>query len=495
MGAVNRVIQGFVEVLVRTRRDVATASGGTVRDAAVGQSLPFGLRSGSQQTLVATPSTSAPSPARSLRAAAKHPRLMPYWRLAATVVAVNIAVLALHVRRGDWRVADGTVLSAFSALALLNITAAVFVRQQVVLNILYGLAGRGSRAWPLWVRWSVSKVHHVGGLHVGFALSGTAWLCAFTGAAFVTHARHPGSVTPTTLVLCLGLVALMVLVTVCASAPVRARAHNVFEQSHRWGGWTAIALFWALTIHLALDGRGDATALAAILTDWHVWLLAALTASVASPWLRLRRVPVIVHRPSAHVAIVHLDYGVRPAHSSAVGVSLAPLREWHAFATVTTPGEPGYRLFISRAGDWTGRFIDDPPTHVWVRGIPVSAPMAKVALLYERVVYVVTGSGIGPCLGQILANRVPARLVWSTRDPRKTYGDALIDEVEAAQPDALIWDTTNQGKPDLLQLALDSYRDFGAEAVFVVSNKATTLKLVHDLERRGIPAFGPIWDS
>ena len=44
MGAVNRVIQGFVEVLVRTRRDVATASAGTVRDAAVGQSLPFGLR-------------------------------------------------------------------------------------------------------------------------------------------------------------------------------------------------------------------------------------------------------------------------------------------------------------------------------------------------------------------------------------------------------------------------------------------------------------------
>ena len=85
--------------------------------------------------------------------------------------------------------------------------------------------------------------------------------------------------------------------------------------------------------------------------------------------------------------------------------------------------------------------------------------MARVAGLYERVVYVVTGSGIGPCLGQILANRVPARLIWSTRSPRATYGDALVDEVEAAAPHAVIWDTTRSGKPDLVRLALDAYHD------------------------------------
>jgi len=38
-------------------------------------------------------------------------------------------------------------------------------------------------------------------------------------------------------------------------------------------------------------------------------------------------------------------------------------------------------------------------------------------------------------------------------------------------------------------------RDFGAEAVHVVSNKAATRSLVHGLERLGVPAFGPIWDS
>jgi hypothetical protein len=412
----------------------------------------------------------------------KHPRLMPYHRLILAVVAINLGVLWFHLDRGDWLIDDGSALSALAALMLVNFTAAVLIRQQNILNVLFGLAGRGSRSWPLWIRWSISKVHHVGGIHVGGALAGTAWLCAFTCVATVANARRPASVSVTTLVLCYCLVGLTVLVVVCATPPVRSRAHNLFENSHRFGGWTAIGLFWALTLHLDAPG-------------WQVCLLAILTASVASPWLRLRRVPVTVERPSSHAAIVRFDHGITPAFASAVGISRSPLREWHAFATVTTPGRSGFRLLISRAGDWTGRFIDDPPTHVWVRGTPTSAPMAKVALLYERVVYVVTGSGIGPCLGQILAARVPARLVWSTRDPRATYGDDLVDEVEAAQPDAVIWDTTQRGKPDLVELARQACRDFDAEAVFVVSNKATTFRLVHALERLGIPAFGPIWDS
>jgi hypothetical protein len=120
--------------------------------------------------------------------------------------------------------------------------------------------------------------------------------------------------------------------------------------------------------------------------------------------------------------------------------------------------------------------------------------MAAIEVMYRRILYVVTGSGIGPALGQILTSRVPARLVWSTRSPRATYGDALVDEVLAVHPDAVIWDTTERGKPDLLQLAYDECRDFKADAVLVVSNKAGTWRVVHGLERLGIPAFGPIWD-
>ena len=387
---------------------------------------------------------------------------MPYRRLIVAVLLINGAVAAVQL--GDWRVGDGSGLRAISTLMLVNLTAAVLIRQQNVLNVLFGLAGRGSRSWPLWLRWSVSNVHQVGGIHVGAALAGTAWLCAFTAVAIVARARDAASVSVTTLVLASTLVALTVVMAVCASPVVRRRAHDAFELSHRFGGWTAIAVFWALTLHAG--------------STWQVWVLALLTASVASPWLRLRRVPVSVERPSAHAAVVRFDYGVTPAFASAVGISRSPLKEWHAFATVTTPGESGFRLLISRAGDWTGRFIDDPPSHVWVRGTPTSAPMAKVALLYERVIYVVTGSGIGPCLGQVLAARVPARLVWSTRDPRATYGDGLVDEVEAAQPDALVWDTTQRGKPDLVQLAHQAVRRLRR------GGRVRRQQSVHDAARR-----------
>jgi hypothetical protein len=432
-------------------------------------------------SVLVTPADAVAAPAPpALRRLLKHPRLMPYQRLIVAVLLINAGLLAYHLARGDWRTDDGSVLSGIAALMLVNLAAAVLMRQQKVLNVLYGLAGRGSRSWPLWLRWSISKVHHVGGIHAGAALAGTAWLIAFAVVATVAGADA------TTLILSYALVALLAGVCVCASPRVRARAHNLFENTHRFGGWTAIGLFWVLTVHLAP---------ADVVSDWHVWVLALVTASIASPWLRLRRVPIRVERPSSHAVIVHFDYGVTPAFASGVGISTSPLREWHSFATVATPGRSGYRLLISRAGDWTGRFIDDPPSHVWVRGMPVSAPMAKVALLYKRVVYVVTGSGIGPCLGQLLAARVPARLVWSTRAPRATYGDALVDEVEAAQPDAVIWDTTQLGKPDLVALARRAVKDFDAEAVFVVSNKAGTFRVVHGLEKLGIPAFGPIFDS
>jgi len=228
---------------------------------------------------------------------------------------------------------------------------------------------------------------------------------------------------------------------------------------------------------------------------WQIWLLGLITASIAWPWLRLRRVAVTVERPSTHAAILHLDYGVTPAHVTGVGVSRSPLWEWHTFATVSTPGQSGYRLLVSRAGDWTSRLIDDPPARLWVRGVPTRAPIPAIEVMYGRVVYVVTGSGIGPMLGLILNSRVPSRLVWSTRSPRATYGDTLVDEVLAAHPDAFIWDTTEHGKPDLLAMAHGVCRDFAAEAVLVVSNKSTTQRLVHGLEQLGVPAFGPIWDS
>ncbi|MEU0024545.1 hypothetical protein [Streptomyces sp. NPDC006335] len=392
----------------------------------------------------------------------KHPRLMHYNRLAALVFAANLTFLW-----ASW-VPSAQVMGH---AALVDLALAVLVRQQYVVNLLFRLATRPPTSWPLRIRWTLGKVYHFGGLHAGGALAGTAWFLALT------------LTTPDGPLMAVGwtLIALLALIVATALPPFRSRHHDHFEKIHRFGGWTALALFWTHTL-LAAPGPFEVT------------VLALVTFSVALPWLRLRKVAVRLERPSSHVVLARFDHGETPFAGSSTAISRSPLTEWHSFANVPAPGEPGFRLTISRAGDWTGAFIDDLPPKVWVKGI-TTAGVANIETLFTKVVYVATGSGIGPCLPHLLAAEVPSRLVWATRDPRTTYGDALVDEILAAQPHALVWDTSRHGKPDMVRLAYAAYRDFGAEAVICISNKKLTWQVVHGLERRGIPAYGAIWDS
>jgi hypothetical protein len=377
---------------------------------------------------------------------------------------------------------------------LANFAVAILVRQQHVINFLFALASRGSPQWPLSLRWLISKIYHIGGLHVGSALAGTAWFVGLTCVESTAWSSGTAPVPTGTITVSYILAALLMAIVALATPLVRTRAHNVFELSHRFGGWAAVLLFWILTTQLSLSERGGESAGQALLRSSHTWILLILTFSIVIPWLRLRKVPIKVHRPSSHVALVSLDYGVTPPVNSTVAISRNPLREWHGFATITSPDRTGYRLAISRAGDWSSAFIDNPPSHVWVRGIPAAA-LARVQDLHKRIVLVVTGSGIGPAMGQVLSPKVPTRLVWSVRSPRLTYGDELVNEILRAQPDATIVDTAEFGKPDLVRLTHNACQEFGATAVIVVSNKPATWQIVYGMECLGYPAFGPIWDS
>ncbi|WP_055553843.1 hypothetical protein [Streptomyces sp. NBRC 110028] len=416
-----------------------------------------------------------------LRGLLKHPRLMHYNRLIALVLAVNLGFVLS-------RSGEGLPPRTLSDAALVNFAVAIVIRQQYVINLLFRIATAPPVSWPLRIRWALAKVYHFGGVHVGGALAGTLWFLALVGS--LTRHAAPAA----TLTVSYALVVLLLGITATALPPFRARFHDRFERTHRFGGWAALGLFWAQTVLTTLDGPGGGSAAGRLLTAPGVWVLAVVTFGVALPWLRLRRVAVAVERPSAHVALARFNHGVTPFAGSSTAISRSPLREWHSFANVPAPGEAGFRLTISRAGDWTGKFIDDAPSRVWVKGI-TTAGVANIETLFRKVVYVATGSGIGPCLPHLLAQQVPARLVWATRAPRTTYGDALVEEILAVQPDALIWDTSEHGKPDMVRLAHAAYADFEAEAVICISNKKLTWQVVHGLECRGIPAYGAIWDS
>jgi hypothetical protein len=367
------------------------------------------------------------------------------------------------------------------------------IRQQYVINLLFWLATRAPTHWPLMIRRSLAKVYHLGGLHSGGALAAIGWFVALLGSSGWHWIDGKGGVSTALLWVNAGLLGVLLLVATMAHPWIRSRFHNGFERTHRFGGWTALALFWVSTLLFARDQNPQAPLQEVLATSVPFWMLMVLTFSIALPWLRLRKVPVQLLRTSSHAVIARFGH-VTPFAGSSNAISLNPLLEWHSFANIPTPGQAGFRLIISRAGDWTGEFIEQMPTHVWVKGI-TTAGVAHIETLFKSVVYIATGSGIGPVLPHLLARQVPIHLVWSTRNPRKTYGDELVEEILQAEPDALIWDTDVLGKPDLVQLAYDAVQATGAEAVICISNQTLTQRVVEEMESRGIPAYGAIWDS
>ena len=290
---------------------------------------------------------------------------------------------------------------------------------------------------------------------------------------------------------------ILILVGIIASAhpTIRARYHNNFEVTHRLLGWTLLVTFWIQTLTFIaspLLGTGLSFTYA-IIHSVDFWFLFVATVSVILPWLRLRRVNVRPEVLSSHAIRLHFNY-CTPVPGTSVRISERPLLEWHAFATVAKPGEKGFSLIVSNAGDWTKRQIGRVPSSLYVRGIPACGVL-RIVPLFRRVVLVATGSGIGPCLPIILAKKVPMRIFWSTPNPEDTFGEEICDAVRLADPDAVIHNTRTSGKPDMVAITWRLLCDSNAEAVCIISNKKLTGKVVYAMQTRRVPAYGAIWDS
>ena len=317
-----------------------------------------------------------------------------------------------------------------------------------MINLLFKIATSVPTSWPLSLRWAAGKVYHFGGIHVGGFFSGTLWLLILAIALFDSQVAQLNTIFN---LLVAHLVILSVMIV--ASLPkIRAKYHNTFEIIARFGNWISLGLFWTQTLLFISYQSQGSFGLSPIAASPQIWVLVLISFSILLPWLRLKKVPVDIVTPSNHVSLTSFNYGVTPFAGSSTDLSVNPFFEWHSFANVPWPDREGFRLTISRAGDWTGRLIDEKPKHIWTKGIP-TAGVGNIELLFKKVIWVATGSGIGPCIPHLLTKKVPSKLVWSTRTPRQTYGDALVDEILDVQPNAVIWDTTSNGKPDLVELA------------------------------------------
>ena len=427
-----------------------------------------------------------------LQRLAKHPRAMHYNRLIALVLLANLALLAYAVWGGRWW-SGTTDLDAIALAARTNLALAVILRQAWLVNLLGRLATLPSTSWPLHVRWAFAKWYHLGGLHVGTAIAGVFWYATYVG--WLTYELRQGhvhaSVVP--VVLAYVSVALLYVILLTAAPGFRASSHDRFEVIHRFGGWTVLVLSVVSRALFVQGERGSESLVSALAREPTVWLLVVAVAGAVWPWLLLRRIPTQVERPAAHAAVVNLP-GATPPIGTTRAISREPVIGWHQFALLPPPsGGTGSRMVVSRAGDWTSRSSTTRRT-MSGSGDPDGRRGQRPQAVYEGGLRG-HGERIAPLLGHLLTRTPPSRLVWVTKDTRATYGDALVDEILSCQPDAIIWNTDESGRPDVLRLVYAAFQESGAEAVICVSNKRITWEVVYGLERRGIPAFGPVWDS
>ncbi|KAH6988199.1 AMP-binding enzyme [Ilyonectria sp. MPI-CAGE-AT-0026] len=421
--------------------------------------------------------------------------LIVYRRLFTLVGVFNIAATMALVFSGIQREWISTIIA-------INLAIAVLIRQDFVINALYTIACSVPKSWPIYIRTRCAKIYHLGGVHSGAAIGAGTWLLASNIGDIVcmtSTCTNWGQQSLGGKVVSWVLSALFFVMFVLAWPSIRKTHHNLFEKTHRLVGWTMLGLFWAQVLIACNDTKGvDMSFGGACARSASFWLLAVATASVASSWFFLRKVPVQAEVLSDHAVRLHFDCTV-PVNGSFTRLSKRPLLEWHSFATIPAPevsnGRPkGYSLIVSNAGDWTKSTIKQAPTHIWTRGVPTCGVM-RIATLFNRVVLIATGSGIGPVLGHIQNQSCETQLIWSTSQPEKAFGHDLCDTIKNKVPGAVIHDTKRLGRPDLVKMGFNLAKGFKAEAVIIIANEKITKKVVYGLETRGMPAYGAIWDS
>ena len=425
----------------------------------------------------------------------RHNLLAVYQRLFSIVFIGNMIAfvieLALHRHSNPFGPPLGNVATAASA----NILAAILIRQEAVINSLYAICCWTPLWMPLRFRRVVAKVYHFGGVHSGCATSATVWFILYT--ALVTKQQADGVFNqPAVIVITYILLVLFVSICLFAIPKFRIVSHNTFEAIHRFAGWIAVALFWVeilLVLHAQSQIPGSHSFGILVVQAPAFWFLLAITFFILLPWLRLRKVAAYPEVLSNHAVRIHFKY-MKIGPILGIRITDNPLKEWHAFASIPQADGSSFSLIVSDNGDWTKKQIMEPANSYWIRGIPITGVL-RMAMVFKRVVVITTGSGIGPVLSMLVSHPMPCRLLWSTPNPLQTYGENILQAVATADPDALIINTRASGRPDIVALTYHLYLEAKAEAVFCISNPHLTRKVVYGMESRGIPAYGPIWDS
>ncbi|CAL4948744.1 unnamed protein product [Urochloa decumbens] len=412
-----------------------------------------------------------------------------YKRLFALCVALNAVGLALAVS-GHFPYAREHA----ATFAMGNILALTLCRSEAVLRVVFWLAvALLGRPWvPVAAKTGATAIlQSLGGVHSGCGVSSLAWL-AYALARAICDVATPREVVG----VASAILALLVLSCLAAFPLVRHLHHNVFERTHRFAGWAALALLWAFVVLSAgYDPSYDRLTGAVLVKRLELWLAAAITFFTFLPWLTVRRVAVTVTARSHHASVITFQGGVK---GGLLGrISRSPLSEWHAFGIISDNKET-HAMLAGAVGDFTRALISDPPARLWVRGVHF-AGLPYLLDMYTRATMVATGSGICVFMS-FLMQPGPAELslVWVAKGIEANYGEEMKAACTSSgrlRGRVIVHDTAVMGRPNVGALAVDAARRWGSEVVIVTSNPEGSRDVVTGCNEAGIPAFGPIWDS
>jgi hypothetical protein len=424
-----------------------------------------------------------------------------WWLLAAVLHIALIVAFAL-----------GSPIDAACA-AVFSLLVAVLVRDNELIYALHratralvwcstsqsGAARLLRRVRPVALR----LLHHIGGLHVACSFWCAVWFTIYAASP----PQYPIAfkiVADAAFGTAIAAAILIWLLMLFAATPARRRAHNLFEYSHRFGGW---ALLFVVIAHVVLVHCGTlatdaSTASRPAYSNPVIYALAVITILIFYPWLLVRRVQIVSVSATKNHAAITLEAATSAPLHGFYRVS-RNLLEWHSFALAHVELDRSkFDLLITRAGDWTSLLIDDffdRPMHA-PRTLYLRRPgqgFANTLHAYRRVLVVCTGGGIAPASMYWLAEdqRQHVHLLWVTKQPADVYPEKYLILTRLFRT-ARIHDTALDGRPDggmCVQHALT----LDIEAVFIVSNEPYTFEQVQRFRTDAphLDVFGATFDS
>lgn len=386
-----------------------------------------------------------------------------------------------------------------------NILVAVLVRNELILHLLYRLAVWTSVKISYGKYYLNSGVHYIGGIHASCATWGFIW----TIVDVLQQLGNPSdplsmatSSDPLSIAISSVLLVFLFIIILTAIPPLRHKFHDTFEISHRYLGWSCLGILVLHQIRFQfIIALNQGYPLETLLINPVLLAIALMICSVFLPWISVQCFDNFgMHCPSKGVLVITVpgsgDVGTF-ARISLDGI------EWHSFSVAKTSfsketGESKIHLIIGAVGDWTKNLIGQVekgnlPKRLWVRRVKPPGFMFSINA-YSRVVVIATGAGIAPVIPHAIRNSHKLSIVWIGNEHEQTYGKEVWSLLDS-HPRCHIFDTGIHGRPNVEQLAIQAVRDFRAQAVFCVSNKVLTQRVVKACLEKGIPAYGATWDS